>query len=729
MKFALPLISERDLRDTLSRFLLASKIHRPKLTSALLFLVVVCLQIVSYLLFEHYIRTKRIPLSALRGFVTNTINQELGKAVDLGVLDFSIREGLILEDLAISQEEDFSYNSYLLKVKKVTFHIESYFAKVPQIDRIDFYSPQLILNNDENLETSLIKYFKSSRIKEVIFHDTRVTLIKDNEIIVDWKEGWDIHFKREGEKIFVSYSNGMFWIPNATRIKGQGYLSETKEEDFSFQLEWKNYPSEEAPLLSKYLLGANLQSAVLSGDATWTRLSDGSNLIKGNVEFENTTFTFPLVSSYIVSGFRFQESFLFQKDQELREFTTRDFLLKWEIQKLQGPKEILLVRKVQFDIEDIASLSDYLIDIASGESLPIAGKVRGNIDIKETGEKDRWFQVRGDIKGEDLSYGSTSFLFKEGQFEINVSDQNQTKLNLKGELFNKPVQFNLTSILEWSRSKKTDGTFYYPLSSKTKANLVLKELIASDWIPLYQNWKQDTLEEIKERQEKLIPEEYFYQKKLYKYFLETLAWESGIQVDSYYPFEGSGSLGPLKGSLLAKDGRFSFNVNLPNNESKMSIGSYYATKTPNFSFSLFLKAYPWGTSWMSLCGMELNPEKIEFDYSYNSQGSDYYTLSKDARYSYFVKLISTKVTNKEIISKLNLSEKILKDPFDLEFNLDHYFDSDYARNIVLTSPTLDIKGYAQNKSGQFYYSVYGLLGEVRSSWSITEDENRRCSIK
>jgi len=728
LKFSLTLISEKDLRVKLSEFLALIKRFKGHLYSGLALALVTIVFILIYFGIEYYFKTRKVPLVAIRSIITSTINKELSKAVDLGVVDFSLREGLILEDLLISSEEDFSFNTHLLKVKKVTFHVSSYFTKVPQIDRIDFFSPELTLANNESLEKNLLNYFKSTKVKEVIFHNTRVNLKKGDITVLDWKEGWDIRFYRQAGKIIIEYDNGMFWVPNTTRVRGEGYLSETNENDFKFSLQWKNYPSEEAPLVASYLLGTPVQDAVLLGMATWERQADGSNFIKGDVEFENSNFIFPLIPSFMINGLRFKEKFFFEKSKETRDFSSLDFQMKIEDEILPG-KEELLVRKIQFNVDDLEPITSLLREISSGESLPLHGKIRGNIEMKETGEKNKWFQTRVNIGGDELEWQSELLTFQHGTGEFKIGEGNNLTFNLKGELFNKPLQLDLTSVLDWTRSKKADGTFYYPLNSKTKANLKVNEIYANNWYLLYDAWKKETLDEIKERQEKLIPEEYFYQKKIYKYILESTNLDFTLLANQFFPYEGSATAGELKGNFLIKDGRWNMNLLLPESGSKITINSYFATKTPNFSFALLLNAYPWHRTWSEICGMNIVPENVNLDYSFASQGSDYYTLSKDARINYFLKLDKTKIVGKEIWGKLNLPEKAISEPVTIEYNLDHYFDSDYIRNLVIISNNMDLRGYAQNKNGFFVYNVYGLLGETRGSWAFSEEENKRCSVK
>lgn len=683
--------------------------------------------VLSYYGLEFYLRNYKIPLVKLRKVVATTINQELGKAVDIGVLDFSLREGLIIEDLVVSNEEDFSFNDHMLKVKKVTFRLSSYFKDAPTVERIDFYSPHLVLNEDSNLRNRLIEYAQTSKIKDIRFHDAKLTVKKADSTLVDWKEGWDIDFTRKNKKLFLKYNNGWFWIPNTTRIKGEGQFSESNLEEFQFEFSWKNYPSEEAIILTNYLFGANVQSAVLSGEGKVSSNPNTGFVVDGDVEFENSFIIVPFFENYLLEGFRFREKFHFTKESEEREFIGNEFQIKSVVFSQTG-KETLLTRKLEFQIGSLEDIFEHVTDISGLVRFPLFGEIHGNIELKETGERNKWFSLTGDLNGSALKIDSPLFQMDQGKLSLQWKANQEWDLKLDAEIFGKPSHLVGTGVSDWSRSKKIDGTFYYPMVSKSKLTFQTTDLTASDWKPLYEDWKKDTMEEIRERQEKLIPEEYFYQTKLYKYFLESMNFDLSFQIKNFIPYVGAKSLGESKGNLIVKDGRFNLNLGLGNEESKLSMVSYFASKTPNVSFNLFLKDYPWSDTWMNLCGVEVRPTTVGLDYSFNSIGSDYYMLHKDARTSYSLKLTGVNLKEGDLVTKSNIDLKPFKVPFTMEFTLNRYSDLDYLSDVVVMSDLIDVKGYGNNKNGNYQLTLYGLLGETRGSFTVSEEENK-CVFK
>ncbi|MCZ8344100.1 MAG: hypothetical protein O9301_13780 [Leptospira sp.] len=715
------------LRDTLSLLYNWFNEYRKHIHSSLALAGFLLGSICLYYGFEYYVKNHRIPLTFLRKIIIQTINQELGKAVDIGVLDFSLREGLILEDLVISQDEDFSFNEHLVKVKKVTFRMSGFWKSSPNIERIDFYSPHIVTDTDSKIRSQLIQYLQTTKVKHISFHDFRLTLRSGDSSIVDWKEGWEVNLERKNQKISVNYSNGWFWLPNTTRIKGEGYFSELDFDEFSFNFKWKNFPSEEAILLTEYILGAPVHSAVLTGEAKIEKFPNQSYIMSGGAEFENSLIPIPFISGYVFDGFRFNEKFSFSDKKEERVFSSYDFLIKYTKEKLET-KEPTELRNLEFSISALDEITNYIFTISGESGIPLQGSLKGSLSLKETGERNKWFQLDGDVLGENLVWESDLFTLNEGQVQIKINPANRMQLGSNFSLFGKKGKLSLVSDLDWSRQKKTDGSFYYPMNSKSKASFVIDSLVASDWFPLFTDWKENTMDEIKERQEKLIPEEYFYQKKIYKYFLESMNFELAVLFESYYPFPDAKSLGETRGNLIVKDGRFNLNLPLGNSGNKISIVSYFASKTPNFGFSIFLTEYPWDRSWINLCGTELSPKWIDLDYSFNSIGSDYYMLHKDARMNYFLRLGLVQMKKPEVFTKLEFPIQKFEDPFSVEFNSDHYFDTDFLRNLAISGEGIDLKGYGSNKTGEFVYSLYGAIGDTRGNWTISEEEDR-CVIK
>ncbi|MDF3820208.1 hypothetical protein P3G55_09870 [Leptospira sp. 96542] len=717
-----------DVRDPIARFFVFTTKHRRVFLSFLSLGFVFLSFVFVYFLFEFYIRNYRIPLTELRKIITTVINKELGRAVDIGVLDFSLREGLILEDLVISQEEDFSFNEHLLKVKKVTFRLSNYFKNTPKVERVDFYGAQLVLGDGDNLQDQLLGYLRTTKVKDIRFHDTRITLKKENSTVLDWKEGWDIFLYRKNKTIYTSYDNGWFWIPNTTRISGEGFFHESDLDEYRFDIKWKNFPSDEALLFTNYLFGSVVHSAVLTGEGRVEKKKSESYVISGNVEFENSIIPLPFFPNFLLDSFRFQEKFYFTNTKEERIFSSFDFLIGVTAETVTA-KEPLVQRKIEFKISGLEQITDHITDLSGSSLFPLKGGLKGSFQILETGEKNKWFDILGEIQGSNLEWNSEFLNLRNGDFALKFDENNHWELNLNSEVFDKPTKLNLVGDAEWSKAKKIDGSFYYPMYSKTKGSIFAQSITANDWNKLYFDWKKDTVEEIKERQEKLIPDEYFYQKKVYKYFLESMNFDLAIVFNAFYPYSGAKNLGETKGSLVVRDGRFQLNLPLGQENSKLSLISYYASKTPNLLFSLNLVEYPWSESWMNLCGVDLYPSRVSLDYGFTSVGSDYYTIHKDARVSYSLKLFDVNLKNSDIFTNLTIPKEIWNKPFRLEFDLDHYFETDYIRNMVIEGQNIDIRsGYGSNKSGFFAFSLYGNIGEVRGNFAISEEDNK-CTIK
>ncbi len=200
--------------------------NNQKLRLGIFLLSSVCILYFGLLRFlEYRIFESRIQVNQIRSFITDAINQELHKAVDLGIIEFSLWEGILLEDLMISQDEDFTFNHKLLQSRKIGLKLSSLFSHQPYIKRIKIIDPIIQVNTTDDYFNSLVEYLLKVNIQELEFSGLRLDLLEGEDVLISIKEKSDWVFKKENNKIYFSFNNGWFWIPFVTRIQGQGVIS------------------------------------------------------------------------------------------------------------------------------------------------------------------------------------------------------------------------------------------------------------------------------------------------------------------------------------------------------------------------------------------------------------------------------------------------------------------------------------------------------------------------
>jgi len=670
---------------------------------------------------EAYIKSRRIPLSQIRGLVTSLINKELGKAVDLGVVDFSLREGIILEDLVISQEEDFAFNQNLLKVKKVTFRFNQYLKNLGHIDRVDLYSPTLTLDTGSAFTENLVKYYQETKLAKLVIHDAKLILKKDEFGVMEWKKGWDIYCERKNGKILIQYQNGNYWIPGASRILGEAELPDLGLDRFRFRFQWKNVSTDETRYVTQYIFGGKLQLAETTGEAVWEKTKEGVWSASGNVDFQGANIL--ISGQYGIFGLTFRERFFIQPEKEEREYFANGANLLWVEERVFTPKEVLEKRKISFQSEDLSFFAKHIQEVATGEYLPFGGRVRGELKMEETGEKNKWFRLQGDIHLSESYWQSPLITWSDGNLDLQIIEPNSINLSSTGFLFGKSYQMKTSANFDAARLQKKDG-FYYPINSKIRGNMEVDKVIFSEWFPLYENWKKSVLEDIRERQEKIIPEEFFYQSKIFKYVLEYMYLDFQLTSKETKGFPELGDLGIGKINMQIQNGRVTLQSGAGNQ--KMNLNSTFSTKQPSLVFNLQLVNFPWQRDWMTVCGVGIIPTNLTLDYMFSSSGSDYYTLSKDSRSTSYVSLNQARLETPDFLTKNGLENS--KEPIQMEFQIDRYFETEYIRNVSVQGPGIDWKGFGQRKLGNLSFNLYGSLGSNRSSWTIVEEEGR-CSAK
>ncbi|MCC5815161.1 MAG: hypothetical protein JJT78_10420, partial [Leptospira sp.] len=232
-------------------FVLLSIIKKPiykKLSILFLsILLVVSIGFLGVRYFENRAFQSRVNMKELRSFITYVIQDELNKAVDLGIIGFNLVDGVIIEDLVISQEEDFSNSKKLLHSKKVALKLSSIFSNKPYIKKIQFVKTKISIDIEGPFFSKFVDYLRKINIQEVEFIDSEIEIRQGDQIILNWAKKTHWIFKQTDNIIDFQFDNGIFFIPFLQKIRGKGKieLNEDKIPAITLDSEWKNIQVDE----------------------------------------------------------------------------------------------------------------------------------------------------------------------------------------------------------------------------------------------------------------------------------------------------------------------------------------------------------------------------------------------------------------------------------------------------------------------------------------------------
>jgi hypothetical protein len=677
---------------------------------------------------EYTIFESRIQVNDIRNFITQVINKDLSKAVDLGIIEFSIWEGILIEDLMISQEEDFTYNRKLLQSKKIGLKLSSLFSKNPYIKKIKIINPKIQIDTGDDFFSSLVDYLLRANIQEVEFSGLQIDVFESENQILNIKQRTDWLFYKSEDRIEFRYSNGWFWLPFVTRIQGNGsiLLKDGKPSSIEMNTRLKNLDTNEVKGLASWIHLFDANEGITSGTFSFQQ-SEFQQVFQSDAEWNNMKGNFIFWDKANWEDVSFKNSFKYQKDLTTKIISTdRNYLNEWGEWNYSVINENELdSSKLKWNFLEMAELKSSL---PSWKNILIQGSFKGNFEWKESGTRNNWFLVNGKSTWEKGLWKDRQFDISWDKWEINIQE-NQMESIFKGQLFSSNLNLTSKVKLQFWKSFRPNKTTYYPVGMTGNIDTKLETLQLDDWLNLKISLNKYIQNEIKERQEKMIPEEYFTQQKIYKYLLEdmNLVWNGNIK-KILIQEQGSESL-DWNHSISIQSGRISAKANQQNSKNSLSFSSQFATKSPYMEFNINLDDFEWKKPIFQLCGKDIIPDKIDLDYRFRSSGSDFNSITKQGNHSSTWNLKNNKIyeDNKNSETTNNTDRFPLpgwsnSEEFDLSFEMDHYFENSYYRSISIISKSgKEWKGFGNTKNNLPNYTLYGKVDNEYKTIQLVEE--------
>jgi hypothetical protein len=715
--------------------------NNQKLRLGIFLLSSVCILYFGLLRFlEYRIFESRIQVNQIRSFITDAINQELHKAVDLGIIEFSLWEGILLEDLMISQDEDFTFNHKLLQSRKIGLKLSSLFSHQPYIKRIKIIDPIIQVNTTDDYFNSLVEYLLKVNIQELEFSGLRLDLLEGENVLISIKEKSDWVFKKENNKIYFSFNNGWFWIPFVTRIQGQGVisLSEGKSPQIQFNARWKNLSSSEINGLSSWMHLFNSSNGETHGSIE-IQSNDIKQSVKSDSDWVNMEGHFIFWKDEHWKNFSFHSNFQYNKIFELKDNEHKDNNLKninsnivtysreyrtdfgdWLVssESIQGIEN----GKIRWNISSMKLALDNLLN---WENTSVEGKLNGSLDWKESGTRNNWFLFNLENSWQSGKWKDKNINLEWEDWKTSVVN-NQLKSEFKGLLFDSKLTFIVDTKIQFWKSTKPDKTNYYPVGIHGNINSKLDSIQLDDWIPMKNSIFVLIQKEIKERQEKILPEEFFTQLRIYKYLLEemNLVWNGSI--GKIVTNKNEKPMLEWNSNLTIQTGRLSLKLNQKNSSNTLAYSTTFASRTPYMEFSMILADVSWNKETFQICGFDIIPKTLDLDYRFRSSGSDIYTITKQSNQTSIWNLKNTKMVRSIPNGQYSipLPGWNPQQEFILNFSIDHFFENSYYRDILLSNGIeTEWKGYGSLKNSQPSFSLFGKVGTEYKTIQFVEEGN------
>ncbi|HNH09204.1 MAG TPA: hypothetical protein PK683_11945, partial [Leptospiraceae bacterium] len=171
----------------------------------LAFFLLFSLVLISNNLLIYAVKQKYINIYKIRAHISEYFRNRQNKAIEIGLVDFSLIGGIIFEDLRISSEEDFSNNRIFLKSERIEIRLQKIFSTAPEIKKVVFSNAHITLNAGDSDVDRLFDFLKEVYIPEVEFTDLYVTVKDGKDILLDTKYPMSLVLKRKDRSFHVEY--------------------------------------------------------------------------------------------------------------------------------------------------------------------------------------------------------------------------------------------------------------------------------------------------------------------------------------------------------------------------------------------------------------------------------------------------------------------------------------------------------------------------------------------
>ena len=686
--------------------------------------------------YVYQMKKNYINLSEMKKVITNYIKIKLNKAIELGIVDFSLIEGITIEDIKISEEEDFSNNKLFFISQRVDIKLSSVFSKNVFIEEIIVHNSKLEIDiNEFNIE-SFFKYFKERNFPKIEFRNLNFSLRDGTKELIKSKKPIQMSIHKVGDEILISFDDSYFNIPFTMNLYGTGNIDQNNR--FTIDLRLNKFPVNNLQGFINSVLGSMGDKGETEGFVRVSKLNDEVNL-EGDINIINYSGT-----AGIVPGIEFNSISLNTKFSYFKEV---DENKKFEIfykRKISNPNFLFSdsvvtnksnLRKIQINsrVEDFSKLSEELI---LNKNDKYRGKMNLSLELEETGKINDGFTGEGKLTLEnfELKMNEKKLDLEISNGEIDLDTKSTLITKFEGKLFNSP--FNLKSKANINILKTVNQKYNYQAINNGTLELLIDNIYINDFIPIYESINLGIQEDIKERQEKMLPDSYIIESNFYKIFLDKLNLLSSIKANSISKSKDSEIIGKME--LTTKFSKANLEIEVfdligtTKGKKQGYFKAIFDRKNPYYDLKVKVEDLNWSDKIYNICGTDFFSKNFDMNISFVALGNNFsdIIINKSFNIDFAFKNVSIKQLEK--IDNLNLNELLSGDKFfDLKGNLSGYGQESNFRSIEITNSDINFRGYTTSNFSRgfgYQFNLYGTQNNKNITYSFFE-VNNRCQLK
>ena len=691
----------------------------------LLFLLVTSVGIINSA-YVYYMEKNYVNVFEIKMLIVSYIKKKLHKAVEIGIVNFNMFEGVTFEDLRISAEEDFSNNKIFFQCQRVDIRFSSLFGKQLGIEKIIFHNSKLELDSEFSF-SELTKEINASGFPSLEFRN--IILIKRQEGKLLWKTHSPVNIFLQRKNTYYSVLVEDSWFFRIfSKLKGSGTLDLSKNS-LELLLEFTNYPATSVSGSLEDLTYIQVDSGKLTG---FFRILDSRDEKKIDGNFNLYSISGSLNG---FEGLKLKDLPINCKFSYYKEIENENSEIYFQ-KKINNPSfyynEFFYKSKDNIEKKIISTLFENFEKLSNSfeieDEFKISGNLKLDLTIQDLAKGSEKFNIDGVLSVERLQISRKNpylvFNLKEGGIRVNPNGGLAGNINF--ELFQKKGSFELNGKVQFLKSSTLD----YQIFSDTNYTLKLEKVSILDVKEIYNSLKEYIENDIRERQEKMLPESYIIKDPIFQKFFEKANLKGDIFINSFKNNENSQHLGPLE--IQTKYQNKTLNLEFISKVEKPfvkgNLKGVLEGSNPYFSFYLQLDNYPWGQPFINYCGYEFVPKVLNLNLSVQSSGNNFSDLTGRKSYTLSCEMLDTKFYSQgqslEEIDSLFRNESL-----SIKGNRSGYALDGYFQGLEINSENLHFKGYGNiTKTGEHVFNFWGTWNGKYISWNLTEQGEKKCQF-
>lgn len=686
--------------------------------------------------YVYQMKKKYINLFEMKKIITSYIKGNLNKAIELGIVDFSLLEGITIEDIKISQEEDFSNNKLFFTSQRVDIRLSSIFSEKVYINNIIFYNTNLELDINEINSDNFLTYLKERNLPKIEFRNLNITIKDGNKEIIKTNKPIQLIITSSNNDVQLSFDDSFFKIPMTLSFYGTGLID--SDNRLTLDLRFNHFPTKNITGLMNYTLGGENESGEALGFIRISRISKEIN-IEGDIDIINYYGSIGIIPGLNLNSMSLNAKFSYFKETD--ELNKSEEYFK---RKISNPNFFfsdsimtnkLNLRKIQINtiVEDFSKLSQELVIDKNDK---YSGKLNLVLEMEETGKVNDWILSEGRLIIDNfyLSLGEKKLDIEVENGILEIDNKNNLRVKVAGRIFESDFQLSLNSILILSKTTNNRIPFQYNINGNLELNI--EYIYINDYIPIFESIKTKIQDDIKERQEKMLPESYIIESFIYKTLLEKLVFSTNIRINNISKSKATANIGSIevnsKFSKANLDIEISDRVNNTRGKKQILFKIIFDRKNPYYDLKIKLDDINWDDNIYNLCGWNFSSGLFDVNLSFSALGNNFSDLlvSKNFAIEFYLKKVKIKQT--EDFDTIDLSEIFGKDKnFDIKGVLSGYGQENSFKNLEINAPDYSYRGYSISNSTRglgYQFSIYGNYNGKNINYNFIEVGNK-CQLR